>query len=111
MHPPQFLSRLLDPLELEGIDSTDGAPIATSSFNHPGPTTLSPTFPRSGSSVGPFPAASSTNTMLDPDPPHDPRWLDLTTIPGEPAVRIDLTRPPDTATVTAGAATASLAVK
>jgi len=36
--------------------------------------------------------------MLDPDPPHDPRWLDLTTIPGEPAVRIDLTRPPDTAT-------------
>ena len=45
--------------------------------------------------------------MLDPDPPHEPRWLDLTTIPGEPAVRIDLTRPPDTATVTAGAATAS----
>ena len=45
--------------------------------------------------------------MLDPDPPHEPRWLDLTTIPGEPAARIDLTRPPDTATATAGAATAS----
>jgi hypothetical protein len=30
--------------------------------------------------------------MLDPDPPHDPRWLDLITVPGEPAVRIDLTR-------------------
>ena len=48
--------------------------------------------------------------MLHPDPPHDPRWLDLTTIPGEPAVRIDLNpsaRPPDTATVRASAATAS----
>ncbi len=51
--------------------------------------------------------ANGWTLMLDPDPPHEPRWLDLTTIPGEPAVRIDLTRPPDTATVTAGAATAS----
>jgi hypothetical protein len=44
--------------------------------------------------------------MLHPDPPHDPRWLDPTTTPGEPAVRIDLnpsTRPPDTAvTVSVG---------
>jgi hypothetical protein len=44
--------------------------------------------------------------MLSPDPPHDPRWLDLTTAPGAPAVRIDLdrrvpgSRPPDAADVT-----------
>jgi Sigma-70, region 4 len=44
--------------------------------------------------------------MLSPDPPHDPRWLDLTTAPGGPAVRIDLDRrvpascPPDAADVT-----------
>jgi sigma-70-like protein len=44
--------------------------------------------------------------MLDPRPPHDPRWLDLTTTPGEPAARIDLTLPSDTATVTASQATA-----
>ena len=31
--------------------------------------------------------------MLRPDPPHDPRWLDLIPIPGGPAVRIDLDRP------------------
>jgi len=43
--------------------------------------------------------------MLSPDPPHDPRWLDLTTAPGGPAVRIDLDRrtagrrPPDAADV------------
>jgi hypothetical protein len=43
--------------------------------------------------------------MLSPDPPHDPRWLDLTTAPGGPAVRIDLdrrvpaSRPPDLADV------------
>ena len=28
--------------------------------------------------------------MLHPRPPHNPRWLDLTTTPGEPAVRVDL---------------------
>ena len=44
--------------------------------------------------------ADGWTLMLDPDPPHEPRWLDLTTIPGEPAVRIDLTRPPDAAPVT-----------
>ncbi len=27
---------------------------------------------------------------LQPDPPHQLRWLDVTTIPGEPATRIDL---------------------
>jgi Sigma-70, region 4 len=31
--------------------------------------------------------------MLRPDPPRDPRWLDLIPIPGSPAVRIDLDRP------------------
>ena len=44
--------------------------------------------------------------MLDPRPPHDPRWLDLTTAPGEPAARIDLTLPSDAAPVTASQATA-----
>jgi len=44
--------------------------------------------------------------MLYPDPPHDPRWLDLIPVPGGPAVRIDLdraasgTRPPGAADVT-----------
>lgn len=28
--------------------------------------------------------------MLHPEPPHDPRWLNLTTVPGDPQVRIDL---------------------
>jgi Sigma-70, region 4 len=32
---------------------------------------------------------------LQPGPPPGIRWLDLATIPGEPAVRIDLNRPPD----------------
>jgi len=45
--------------------------------------------------------------MLDPDPPHNPRWLDLTTTGGEPSARIDLTRPSDAATVTVSATTAS----
>jgi hypothetical protein len=31
--------------------------------------------------------------MLRPDPPHDPRWLDLITTPGDPPVRIDLDCP------------------
>src|SRR5271165_574868 len=42
--------------------TTDVVPIAASSSNRPGPTTLSPTFLRSGSSAGPSSAASSTNT-------------------------------------------------
>jgi hypothetical protein len=48
--------------------------------------------------------------MLEPNPPHDPRWLDLVTAPGQPAVRLDLdpsARPPQDATVTAGPVTAS----
>jgi hypothetical protein len=49
--------------------------------------------------------ADGWTLMLDPDPPHDPRWLDLTAMPGEPAVRIELTRPPDAATVTVSEAT------
>jgi hypothetical protein len=31
--------------------------------------------------------------LLHPRPAHDPRWLDLTTGPGQPAVRLDLTPP------------------
>jgi hypothetical protein len=48
--------------------------------------------------------------MLAPSPPHDPRWLDLITAPGQPAVRVDLNpsaRPPQDATVTADPVTAS----
>jgi hypothetical protein len=30
--------------------------------------------------------------MLHPDPPHDPRWLDLIPVPAGPAARIDLDR-------------------
>ena len=48
--------------------------------------------------------------MLAPSPPHDPRWLDLITAPGQPAVRVGLdpsARPPQDATVTAGPVTAS----
>jgi putative transposase len=47
-------------------------PIAASSSNRPGLTTLSPTFLRSGSSVGPSSAASSTNTSE----PHRSRGQD-----------------------------------
>jgi DNA-binding CsgD family transcriptional regulator len=36
--------------------------------------------------------ATGRTLMLRPDPPHAPRWLDLTTAPGRPAVRIDLDR-------------------
>jgi hypothetical protein len=48
--------------------------------------------------------------MLQPRSPHDPRWLDLVTAPGQPAVRVDLdpsARPPQDATVTAGPGRAS----
>jgi Sigma-70 region 2 len=44
--------------------------------------------------------------MLDPRPSYDPRWLDLSTAPGEPATRIDLTLPSDTVLVTASQTTA-----
>jgi len=48
--------------------------------------------------------------ILQPGPPAGRRWLDLSTGPGEPAVRIDLDpadRPPAAAEVTVGEATAS----
>jgi hypothetical protein len=42
-----------------------------------------------------FRAGSRTGVIeLDPDPPQEIRWLDLTTTPGEPAIRIELD-PPD----------------
>jgi hypothetical protein len=44
---------------------------------------------------------------LHPEPPPDLRWLDLATTPGQPAVRIDLTRLPDTGPATAGTAALS----
>ena len=47
--------------------------------------------------------------MLRPGPPHDPRWLDLVTAPGQPAVRVGLdppARPPQDAAVRAGPVTA-----
>ena len=48
--------------------------------------------------------------MLHPDPPYDPRWVDLAIIAGQPATRIDLspsTRPPAGEVTTVSAATAS----
>jgi hypothetical protein len=48
--------------------------------------------------------------LLEPSLPHDPRWLDLITVPGQLAVRVDLDRsapPGHDATVTAGPVTAS----
>jgi hypothetical protein len=48
--------------------------------------------------------------MLRPSPPYDPKWLDLITAPGQPAVRVGpdpSARPPQDATVTAGPVTAS----
>jgi hypothetical protein len=56
-----FCQRHLRAAKYEG-HYTDGALIAASSSNRPGPTTLPPTFLRSGSSGGPSSAASSTNT-------------------------------------------------
>ena len=51
--------------------------------------------------------ANGWTLMLDPNPPHDPRWLDLTTTPG--AARRPRRPDPATgrATVTAGPVTAS----
>jgi hypothetical protein len=54
--------------------------------------------------------ADGWTLLLEPSLPHDPRWLDLITAPGQLAVRIDLdrsARPPHDATVTAGPVTAS----
>jgi hypothetical protein len=54
--------------------------------------------------------ADGWTLLLEPSPPYDPRWLDLITAPGQPAVRIDLdrsARPPHDVTVTAGPVTAS----
>ncbi|HLK72678.1 MAG TPA: hypothetical protein VKU77_03410 [Streptosporangiaceae bacterium] len=48
--------------------------------------------------------------LLHPRPAHDPRWLDLTTSPGQPGVRLDLTPPSPAqqdATVTVTTAPAS----
>jgi Sigma-70, region 4 len=45
---------------------------------------------------------------LQPGPPSGIRWLDLATIPGEPAVRIDLNRPPDDTEMTLRPPTVSL---
>jgi hypothetical protein len=44
------------------LTTTDSGLTAAASSAHPGPTTLSPTSPTSGSSDGPSSAASSTNT-------------------------------------------------
>jgi len=44
---------------------------------------------------------------LYPDPPRDLGWLDLSTTPGEPVVRIDLNRPPAAAQVTVRRVTTS----
>ena len=54
--------------------------------------------------------ADGWTLLLEPSPPHDPQWLDLITVPGQPAIRVDLDppgRPPHDVTVTAGPVTAS----
>jgi len=68
----RHLRTILDEYEAHWL--TDGAPIAASSSNRPGPTTLSPTFPRSGSSAGPSSAASSTNTSEPHRSQCQDRW-------------------------------------
>jgi hypothetical protein len=47
-------------------------------------------------SASPGPVRTEWSGMLDlcPNPPYEIRWLDLSTTPGEPATRIDLTSPP-----------------
>jgi hypothetical protein len=37
-----------------------------------------------------FGGREASELLLRPDPPHQIRWLDLTTVPGKPAIRIDL---------------------
>src|ERR1035441_7711599 len=54
--------------------TTDDDPIAAASSARPGPITPSPTSPGSGSSAGPFSAASSTNTSEPRRSPGQDRW-------------------------------------
>ena len=54
--------------------TTDGAPIEAVSSSHPGPTTLSPTFPGNGSGVGPSSADSSTSTSGLRKSPVQHQW-------------------------------------
>jgi transposase len=68
--------------------TTDGALIAAASSGRPGPTTLSPTFPRSGSIVGPSSAASSTNTSG----PHRSQGQDWWPSSGTPHARRPLSQ-------------------
>ncbi len=77
----RHLRAILD--EYEVHTTTDGAPIAASSSDHPGPTTPSPTFLRSGSSASPSSLASSTNTSG----PHRSRGQDRWPSSGTPQDR------------------------
>jgi len=72
--------------EYEAV-TTDVVPIAASSSNRPGPTTLSPTFLRSGSSAGPS-SAASTNTSE----PHRSQGQDQWPSSGTPQVLRGSTR-------------------
>jgi putative transposase len=54
--------------------TTDAGPIAAASSARPGPTTLSPTYPRSGSSAGLSSAASSTSTSEPHRSPGQDQW-------------------------------------
>jgi len=49
-------------------------PHRSSQLTHPGPTTLSPTSPKSGSSAGPSSAASSANTSEPHKSPDQVQW-------------------------------------
>jgi len=61
----------------------DDAPIAAASSARPGLTTLSRTFPRSESCVGPPSAASSTNTSEPHRNPGQHQWPSSGTPQGE----------------------------
>jgi hypothetical protein len=66
----------------------DDAPIAAASSARPGLTTLSRTFPRSESCVGPPSAASSTNTSEPHRNPGQHQWPSS----GTPQALLDATR-------------------
>jgi putative transposase len=70
--------------------STDDGRIAVASSTHLGPTTLSPTSPRSGSSADPSSAASSTNASR----PHRSQGQDRWPSSGTPQARLGRTDGP-----------------
>jgi hypothetical protein len=75
------------------LTTTDAALIAAASSARPGPTTLSPTSPGSGSNVGPSSAASSTNTSEPHKSPGQHQWPSYGTPHGPFIVLLGRTAP------------------